>query len=248
MYDDMAQFDPVRGSLLIGEGRLVRLVELVAHGTDPDGWSERWSTDGLVAGGRLHPLIEGIAQVAGRAVRTVTVERMGGGLTAPLLVAWDGAGRVTLSEATDDGRLAVRLSSFDLLPSLLMQELGLLRAIEGGDTKRVPLVADPADIEALLQPTATAGSQSDSQPVVPGVFSAWRAVGGWADEQPDSALVGLVAESGAWRVDVENPQSVRLEPTTVSELAGELGHVVTGANSARAAVSHTAADHDAKAS
>jgi hypothetical protein len=252
---ETTQFDPVRGVLLVDDGVLSRLVELVKrdeqsdHNGQPLRLSDEQSaglSECLVAGRRLHPVVDGIARVVAKPARTIAIERSAGRFAAPLMVAWDSAGRATLGETVDDGRVVLRLTSFDLLPSVLMHELGLLRVLDRGQAGRDGLVVSQKVAEALLapdsdpDPDSDSDSDPDSEPgsatatPVPGVRCAWRAVGRWAGRSPDTALMAAVSGSGLWQMKPGEDGMVRIDPITTAGLAAKLGTVVTGRTTDRA--------------
>lgn len=230
-------YDPVSATLIVESNAFDELTRLVAGGLGPADWDNRWNSSGIVVDGSLMPMVETMVRTRAEAVRHISLERVAGGVADEMMVAWDSDGHVVMQHRLAHGRLAVQVSSFEVLPVLMSQHLRLFRSGHMGDVERKPMAAATAQIDALLGVAGTETSP-EFQNGIGAVQLVWAATAGWTSSDPDAKLMGLNCSMGHWLVGVQSDPSsdddtksasqVQLEPVGVTEALERLGSLVGG--------------------
>jgi len=237
-------YDPIRATLAIEGDNLEKLAAVVEAGGGLEELGQEWHEAGVIIGDELLATVRGIVEILQRPARSIMIERFSQGFVVPLFVAWDGKGRATLTDGTPDGQLVIEATSFDLLPSLLMQALHLhsgLVPVSG----REAVTTTAGVLEAIINPDSELAREARTddelaalRPIVAEVDFAWRVSGSWPGQPTDTSITAISAGSeGLWTVvhdaqdRTQEPSAdtvVHLVPATVTELTAKLGDVVTG--------------------
>lgn len=184
-----------------------------------------------VVGDAVVPELVRLLNVVEEPLRIASFEQIspiGGDL---FTTSWNEAGDVGIMRSVEDEEVAVTLTHFSILPSLLAQELRLHQGADIGLRETEP---EPQRLRASEIEKSVIGELDKALLPLDTAQYAWRVTGGFAETGIDSSILFIHAgTNGLWRVDPEGAvgeedPEVTLHPTNIEELLDLVGDVVTG--------------------